>query len=179
MLDLSDDQVLRGEYKGCDAVTVTDHRAFVCCTNNRDAFKITDDDRRHVLCEADERFSQRAVREGHCAQSLRMQCTTKLSATVDDEVAYEFFAYCLRLDITDFKPQALYETDLHREQQEQNECALKSFLQAAASGEYSFADTPYDSVSMPGHSESGVRCLSSLQLMEHFRRYLQQSGLCT
>ena len=108
-----------------------------------------------------------------------MEYMTKLSATIDDEVAYEFFAYCMRLDITDFKPQALYETDLHREQQEQNECALKSFLQAAASGEYSFADAPYDSVSMPGHSENGVRCLSSLQLMEHFRRYLQQSGLCS
>ena len=32
---------------------------------------------------------------------------------------------------------------------------------------------------MPGHSENGVRCLSSLQLMGHFRRYLQQSGLCS
>ena len=177
---LISNQVLRGEYKGCDAVTVTDHRAFVCCTNNRDAFKITEDDRRHVLCEGDERFSQRAVREGHCTQKLRMEYMTKLSATIDDEIAYEFFAYCMRLDITDFKPQALYETDLHREQQSQNACALKAFLEAASCGEYSFVDTQCDQpLSMPGQCENGVRHLSSLQLMEHFRRYLQQSGLCS
>ena len=105
---------------------------------------------------------------------------TKLSATIDDEIAYEFFAYCMRLDITDFKPQALYETDLHREQQSQNACALKAFLEAASCGEYSFVDTQCDQpLSMPGQCENGVRHLSSLQLMEHFRRYLQQSGLCS
>ena len=32
---------------------------------------------------------------------------------------------------------------------------------------------------MPGQPEHGVCHLSSLQLMEHFRRYLQQSGLCS
>ena len=50
----------------------------------------------------------------------------------------------MRLDITDFKPQALYETDLHREQQSQNACALKAFLEAASYGEYSFVDTQCD-----------------------------------
>ena len=32
---------------------------------------------------------------------------------------------------------------------------------------------------MPGQCEYSERHLSSLQLMEHFRRYLQQSGLCS
>ena len=46
----------------------------------------------------------------------------------------------MQMDISEFKPQALYETDLHREQQSQHECALKAFLEAAQSGEYTFAE---------------------------------------
>ena len=50
-------------------------------------------------------------------------------------------------------------------------------MHAAQSGEYNFAD---HSISMPGLGEKrGWRYLTSLQLLEHFRRYLDKSGLCS
>ena len=128
--------VLRIEHKGIDPIHVDDHRAFCCCTNNRDAFHIDPGDRRYVLLEADDRYSQKAVKEGRCAIETRMEYMTKLSENINDEVAYEFYKLCMEMDISAYKPQAFMETELHKEQQSQNECALKSFLQAAQSGEY-------------------------------------------
>ena len=171
-------ETMRVEMKGIDAIHVNDYRAFCCCTNNRDAFKIAEGDRRHVMLEADDRFSQLAVKEGRCTTETRMEYCAKLSRIINDDIAYEFFKLCMLMDISDFKPQTLYETDLHREQQAQHECALKAFLGAVQSGEYSFAE---HSISMPGLGESkqGWRYLTSLQLLEHFRRYLDKSGLCS
>ena len=171
-------ETMRVEMKGIDAIHVNDYRAFCCCTNNRDAFKIAEGDRRHVMLEADDRFSQLAVKEGRCTTETRMEYCAKLSRIINEDIAYEFFKLCMLMDISDFKPQTLYETDLHREQQAQHECALKAFLGAAQSGEYSFAE---NSISMPGFGESkqGWRYLTSLQLLEHFRRYLDKSGLCS
>ena len=61
--------------------------------------------------------------------------------------------------------------------QSRHECALKAFLEATQSGEYTFAEY---GVSMPGVGETpGWRYLTSLQLLEHFRRYLEKSGLCS
>ena len=57
---------MRVESKGLDPINVNDYRAFCCCTNNRDAFKIAEGDRRHVMLEADDRYSQMAVKEGRC-----------------------------------------------------------------------------------------------------------------
>ena len=171
-------ETMRVEMKGIDAIHVNDYRAFCCCTNNRDAFKIAEGDRRHVMLEADDRFSQLAVKEGRCTTETRMEYCAKLSRIINEDIAYEFFKLCMLMDISDFKPQTLYETDLHREQQAQHECALKAFLGAVQSGEYSFAE---HSISMPGLGESkqGWRYLTSLQLLEHFRRYLDKSGLCS
>ena len=170
-------ETMRVEMKSIDAIHVNDYRAFCCCTNNRDAFKIAEGDRRHVMLEADDRFSQLAVKEGRCTTETRMEYCAKLSRIINDDIAYEFFKLCMLMDISDFKPQTLYETDLHREQQAQHECALKAFLQAAQSGEYSFAE---HSISMLGLGEKqGWRYLTSLQLLEHFRRYLDKSGLCS
>ena len=131
---------MRVESKGCDPLYVNDHRAFCCCNNNRDAFKVTECDRRHVMLEADDRYSQMAVKEGRCTQTTRMEYCAKFSENINDDVAYEFFKLCMQMDISEFKPQTLYETDLHREQQSQHECALKTFLEAARSGEYTLAE---------------------------------------
>ena len=120
---------------------------------------------------------QMAVKEGRCAQATRMEYCTRLSESINDSVAYECFKLCMQMDISEFKPQALYETDLHRGQQSQHECALKAFLEAAQSGEYAFAEY---GVAMPDVSgKPGWRYLTSLQLLEHFRRYLEKSGLCS
>ena len=170
-------QTMRVESKGLDPINVNDYRAFCCCTNNRDAFKIAEGDRRHVMLEADDRYSQMAVKEGRCTQAVRMEYCTKLSENINDDVAYEFFKLCMQMDISEYKPQALYETDLHREQQSQHECALKVFLEATQSGEYTFAEY---GVTMPDVGDKpGWRYLTSLQLLEHFRRFLEKSGLCS
>ena len=170
-------QTMRVESKGLDPINVNDYRAFCCCTNNRDAFKIAEGDRRHVMLEADDRYSQMAVKEGRCTQAVRMDYCTKLSENINDDVAYQFFKLCMQMDISEFKPQALYETDLHREQQSQHECALKVFLEATQSGEYTFAEY---GVTMPDvGNKPGWRYLTSLQLLEHFRRFLEKSGLCS
>ena len=100
-----------------------------------------------------------AVKEGRCTQATRMEYCAKLSENVNDDVAYELFKLCMQMDISEFKPQVLYKTDLHREQQSQHECALKAFLEAAQSGEYTFAEY---GVAMPDVSgKPGWRYLTS------------------
>jgi len=170
---LISNRVMRVEPKGFDSQLVNDFRAFCCCTNNRDAFRISEGDRRHVLLEADDRFSLIAVAEGRCAKEHRMEYVEKLCAVTTDEVAYEFFKYCMQMDISDFRPQAIYETDLHREQQAQNKCAFKAFLDAARCGEYDICESY-----LTRKSASSV-VLSSLDLLHHFKAYLDRSGLCS
>lgn len=171
---LISNQFLRAEFKGLDAIDIKDYRAFCCCTNNRDAFRITEGDRRHVMLEADSRFSLKSVREGRCTIENRMEYMTKLSDQTNEEVAYAFYKYCMQLDISEFKPQNMYETDLHREQQAANECALKAFLVAIRSREYDVNSYPF-----PATTTKDLKtCIfTSLQLLEHFKRYLQLSGL--
>ena len=115
----------------------------------------------------------KACREGRCSIATRMEYMTKLSEQINDEVAYAFFKYCMELDISEFKPQNMYETDLHREQQAESQCALESFFIAIRSGEYDVNSFPFPA----GDSKTSV--FTSLQLLEHFKRYLQQSGLCS
>jgi len=161
-------QVLRVERKGLDAFYVNDFRAFCCCTNNSDAFKIVDGDRRHVLLEADDRFSEKALDEHRCTLEERNYYMTKLNESKTDEIAYEFFRYCMRLDISNFRPQNLYKTDLHREQMSQNQCVLKSFLEELISGEY-----------IPCLSLDSNRKLifTSQELFDEFKHYQQATGL--
>ena len=164
---------LRLEPKGIDAFTVNDFRSFVCCTNNADAFKITEGDRRFFCLEASDRYSQRAVDEGRCTATERREYMQKLDKTKnDDEVAYAFFRYMMSLDLSRFTVEEVFQTELHKEQKSHNECAVKQFLQAVKCGEY------------PCRYPLEARCstqtpytFTCLQLMAHFREFVHRSGL--
>ena len=88
MNDFITEGTLRIEPKGIDAFAVNDYRAFVCCTNNADAFRITEGDRRFLMLEASDRYSQKAVDEKRCTPGERKEYMAKLDTVKnDDEVA--------------------------------------------------------------------------------------------
>ena len=166
---------LRIEPKGIDAFFVNDFRAFVCCTNHADAFKIAEDDRRHFCLEANDGFSKKAVGEGRCTAEERRQYMAKLDRTKnDDEVAYEFFKYMMSLDLSGFNVDEPYATNLHNEQRSHNECAVRQFLIAAVSGEY-----PCRYASGADRVDARPFTFTCLQLHAHFKEFLRQSGLAT
>ena len=176
--DFITEGTLRVEPKGIDAFEVNDYRAFVCCTNNADAFRITEGDRRFLMLEASDRYSQKAVDEKRCTSQERKEYMAKLDAVKnDEEVAYAFFRYAMLLDLKGYNVHEPYQTELHTEQKSHNECALKCFLMAVKSGEYRCWQM-VDSFSSDS-SPSKKNTYTSLQLMTHFRDFLKQSGLHT
>ena len=153
---------------------MNDHRAFVCCTNNADAFRIVEGDRRFLCLEASDRYSQKAVDEKRCTAEERKEYMAKLDETKNSEdVAFAFFKYAMTLDLANFNVHEPYQTQLHREQKSHNECALKCFLEAVRSGEYGcWVDCDEDD-----HRKAYT--FTSLQLMAHFKEFIRQSGLYT
>ncbi|MBP59914.1 MAG: hypothetical protein CMJ62_00185 [Planctomycetaceae bacterium] len=175
--DFITEGTIQVEPKGIDAFEVNDYRAFVCCTNNADAFRITDGDRRFFMLEASDKYSQKAVDEKRCTSQERKEYMSKLDAVKnDEEVAYAFFKYAMLLDLAGYNVHEPYQTELHSEQKGHNECALKCFLIAVKSGEYRcspFADGYFSSTTGKPNT------FTSLQLMTHFRDFIKQSGLHT
>ena len=120
--DFITEGTLRVEPKGIDAFEVNDHRAFVCCTNNADAFRIVEGDRRFLCLEASDRYSQKAVDEKRCTAEERKEYMRKLDETKNNEdVAFEFFKYAMTLDLAKFNVHEPYQIQLHHEQKSHNE----------------------------------------------------------
>ena len=89
--DFITEGTLRVEPKGIDAFEVNDYRACVCCTNNADAFRITEGDRRFLMLKAYDRYSQKAIDEKRCTAQTRKEYMAKLDKVKnDDDVAYAF-----------------------------------------------------------------------------------------
>ena len=91
------------EIKNVNAVNKNDNRAFAMLTNNRDSLKVTDGARRFLCVEGNDELSQKAVDEGRCDMATRREYMAKLDRTKnDDDVAYDFFKYCMTLDLSNF-----------------------------------------------------------------------------
>lgn len=127
----------RVEMKHVNAFQMNDNRAFAMCTNNRDSLKIMPGSRRFLCLEGNDLMSQRAVDEGRMNRATRQEYMKKLDhAKNSDEVAYQFFKYCMSLDITHFNVDDPVRTSLFEEQRSHNECVVKQFLEQVRSGEY-------------------------------------------
>ena len=92
----------------------------------------------------------------------------------NEEVAFEFFKYAMTLDLAKFNVHEPYQTQLHHEQKSHNECALKCFLEAARCGEY-LLEGP-TCIPTP---QTVKYVFKSLDLLSHFKRFIQMSGLHT
>ena len=92
----------------------------------------------------------------------------------NEEVAFEFFKYAMTLDLANFNVHEPYQTQLHHEQKSHNECALKCFLEAARCGEYLLEGPNCSST-----PQTVKYVFTSLDLLSHFKRFIQMSGLHT
>ena len=160
---------MRVELKGVNAFSMNDHRAFALCTNNRDSLKITPGARRFLCLEGSDALSQKAVDEGRMDRSTRLGYMAKLDATKnDDEVAYAFFRYCMRLDLTRFHVEEPPRTALFREQRSHNECAVKLFLEQVKSGEYPLR--------IDVERARGEHLFTALELFGHMKTFASETG---
>ena len=156
---------MRVEPKGVNAFSMNDHRAFVLCTNNRDALKICPGSRRFLCLEANDDLSQKAVDEDRMDKQTRQQYMAQLDATKNsDEVAYAFFKLCMRVDLARFHVGDVPRTELFREQRGHNECVVKQFLEQMKSGEYSLGYPP------------GRHDFTALQMFEMIKGFAAASG---
>ena len=161
---------MRVEPKGVNAFAVNDHRAFVLCTNNRDALKICPGSRRFLCLEAGDDLSQKAVDEGRMDKQVRQQYMSRLDDTKnDDEVAYAFFRYCMRLDLSHFHVGDVPRTELFREQRGHNECIVKLFLEQVKSGEHSIRR----GFGMP----NGADTFTANEIYDFLKTFSQETGL--
>ena len=82
-------------------------------------------------------MSRRAVGDGRMDRTSRLQYMAKLDATKNsDEVAYQFFKYCMSLDLSRFNVDDPVRAPLFEEQRSHNECVVEQFLEQVKSGEY-------------------------------------------
>ena len=166
--------VLTVEMKHINAVTKNDHRAFAMLTNNRESLKITDGARRFLCLEGNDELSQKAVDEGKCDADTRHEYMSKLDRIKNDvEMAYDFYRYCMLLDLTDFRVDEPPRTDLFEEQRSHNECALKRFLIDAASGAYPLYASTGDFAT---DRLQGEQRLTGHQLFTYLKRYMADTG---
>ena len=158
------------EIKNVNAVNKNDNRAFAMLTNNRDSLKVTDGARRFLCVEGNDELSQKAVDEKRCDMETRRVYMEKLDRTKnDDNVAYEFFRYCMTLDLTKFHVGEPPRTDFFEEQRMHNECALKRFLVDVASGEYPIKNSH-------GQVLHGEQSFTALELFTSFKQYMIDTG---
>ena len=161
------------EIKNVNAFRVNDNRAFVVLTNNPDSLKVTDGSRRFLCCEGNNALSQKAVDDGNCSREVRREYMAKLDRTKNsDEVAYEFFKYCMALDLSNFHVDEPPRTALFEEQRSHNECALKRFLLDAQSGAYPVKGD--ELFALQGEHKS-----TALELFAHLKRYVADTGAST
>jgi len=161
------------EIKNVNAVNKNDNRAFAMLTNNRDSLKVTDGARRFLCVEGNDELSQKAVDEGRCDMETRREYMAKLDQTKnDDDVAYEFFKYCMTLDLSSFHVGEPPRTEFFEEQRQHNECALKRFLLDVRSGEYPLRDQWLQPL-------AGEQTLTALELLNHLKKYVAETGSST
>ena len=161
------------EIKNVNAVNKNDNRAFAMLTNNRDSLKVTDGARRFLCVEGNDELSQRAVDEGRCDMATRREYMAKLDQTKnDDDVAYEFFKYCMTLDLSSFHVGEPPRTEFFEEQRQHNECALKRFLLDVRSGEYPLTN-------LYGEQRTGEQTFTALELFNYLRKYVAETGSST
>ena len=128
-----------------------------------------------MCLEASDRYSHKSVDEKRCAADERKEYMRKLDETKNnEEVAFEFFKYAMTLDLTKFNVHEPYQAQLHHEQKSHNECALQCFLEAARCGEYLLEGPNYSFT-----SQTMKYVFTSLDLLFHFKRFIQMSGLHT
>ena len=143
--DILDSSTQRIEPKGVDDFEVKDHRAFVSLTNNMDAFPGEQGDRRKLALDVNPHFSKLSVDNGQIEPTVRDEFCAKFDRLKNsDEVAYNFFEYCMLLDLSDFKLNLPPRTKMLKEMQEHTKCALECFLEAVASREHGCNKYPYD-----------------------------------
>ena len=87
----------------------------------------------------------------------------------DDDVAYDFFKYCMTLDLSNFHVGEPPRTEFFEEQRQHNECALKRFLLDVQTGEYPLRDQCYDEL-------QGVRMFTALERFNHLKKYAAETG---
>ena len=159
------------EMKNVNSFSMNDNRAFVMLTNSRDSLKVTDGARRWLCLEGNDELSQKAVDEGRCDKEIRREYMTKLNAAKNsDETAYEFFKYCMTLDLSSFAVDEPPHTEFYEEQKSHNVCAMKAFLSDVTSGAYTLRDH-YET---PMHGE---HAFTAVELFGHLRRYVADTGL--
>ena len=158
------------EIKNVNAVNKNDNRAFAMLTNNRDSLKVTDGARRFLCVEGNDELSQKAVDEGRCDMETRRTYMAKLDRTKnDDDVAYEFFKYCMTLDLSSFHVGEPPRTEFFEEQRQHNECALKRFLLDVRSGEYPIRDQWQQPL-------EGEHTFTALELFNYLKKYAAETG---
>ena len=161
------------EMKNVNRIEVNDNRAFVMLTNNPDSLKVEDGSRRFLCCEGNSELSQKAVDNGHCTRETRREYMGKLDRTKNsDEVAYAFFAYCMRLDLADFHLREPPRTALFEEQRAHNECALKRLLLDAQSGAYPVKRDEFFVL-------TGEQKFTAVELFGVLKRYVAETGART
>ena len=139
--------------------------------------KITDGARRFLCLEGNDELSQKAVDEGRCDRETRREYMAKPDRTKNDEdVAYEFFRYCVLLDLSGFQVDEPPRTGLIEEQREHNECAFKRFLADVTSGAYPLEVKSGDFCVQRLHGEHKF---TALELFGHLKRYKADTGAQT
>ena len=144
--DIIDSSSQRIEPKGVDDYEVRDCRAFVAMTNHKDAFPGEQGERRFLMLCANPHFSNFNVDSGLIDESTRDEFCAKFDALKNsNELAYDFFEYCMLLDLGNFKLHLPPQTEMLKEMQEHTKCALERFLKEVASREYGCDKEPYAS----------------------------------
>ena len=107
----------------------------------------------------------------------RREYMAKLDRTKnDEEVAYEFFKYCMLLDLTKFQVDEPPRTELFEEQRSHNRCALELFLEDATSGAYPIVAKSCDPLSAP---LQGEHTFTAAELFGHLKKYMADTGAQT
>ena len=89
-----------------------------------------------------------------------------------DDVAYEFFKFCMTLDLSSFHVGEPPRTEFFEEQRQHNECALKRFLLDVRSGEYPLTN-------FYGEQRTGEQTFTALELFNYLKKYVAETGSST
>jgi hypothetical protein len=96
------------EYKGKDVIMMADHSNYIFTTNNENAFRITEEDRRYCMIECP------TVKKDHT------YFNNLVSIIKDDKIIKQFFNYLLTKDLNGFDPRNIPLTEYKKRTQAHN-----------------------------------------------------------
>ena len=143
--DIIDSSTQRIEPKGVDDFEVNDHRAFSSCTNDADAYRGEQGDRRLFALYADPHFSNLAVQKGRIDAAERDAFCAKFNTVKNsDEVAYALFEYGMLMDLEAFTVHLPPVTEMLADLMDHTKCAVREFLVAVRTREWGCGDPEFD-----------------------------------